>query len=124
MRRGKNEGSIRERKDGRFEVRVTAGIDFETGKAKRISSQAPLLVLLGDIPISQYLNRVADIDFSSLQEFTKRYGYGNTFSVKIRDKVIKVLPLAHPRQIGALGTHNEKWYLLHKKWEMDRLNEK
>ena len=37
MRRGKNEGSIRERKDGRFEVRVTAGIDFETGKAKRIS---------------------------------------------------------------------------------------
>lgn len=89
-----------------------------------MESQAPLLVLLGDIPISQYLNRVTDIDFSSLQEFTERYGYGNTFSVQIRDKVIKVLPLAHPRQIGALGTHNEKWYLLHKKWEINRLNEK
>ena len=37
MRRGKNKGSIRERKDGRFEVRVTASIDFEIGKAKRIS---------------------------------------------------------------------------------------
>lgn len=36
-RRNHNEGSIRERKDGRFEVRVTAGIDFETGKSKRIS---------------------------------------------------------------------------------------
>ena len=35
-RRNHNEGSIRERKDGRFEVRVTAGIDFETGKSKRI----------------------------------------------------------------------------------------
>ena len=36
-RRNHNEGSIRERKDSRFEVRVTAGIDFETGKSKRIS---------------------------------------------------------------------------------------
>lgn len=36
-KRGQNEGSIRERKDGRFEVRVTAGYDFETGKSKRIS---------------------------------------------------------------------------------------
>ena len=36
MRR-KNEGSIRERKDGRWEVRVTTGIDFETGKSKRVS---------------------------------------------------------------------------------------
>ena len=36
-KRGHNEGSIRERKDGRFEVRVTAGYDFETGKSKRIS---------------------------------------------------------------------------------------
>ena len=39
-RRNHNEGSIRERKDGRFEVRVTAGIDFETGKSKRISYYA------------------------------------------------------------------------------------
>lgn len=36
-RRNNNEGSIRERKDGRFEVRVTAGFDFSTGKRKRIS---------------------------------------------------------------------------------------
>ena len=39
-KRGKNEGSIRERKDGRFEVRVTSGIDFSTGKSKRISYYA------------------------------------------------------------------------------------
>lgn len=36
-KRGHNEGSIKERKDGRYEVRVTAGYDFETGKQKRIS---------------------------------------------------------------------------------------
>lgn len=39
-KRGQNEGSIKERKDGRFEVRVTAGYDFETGKSKRISYYA------------------------------------------------------------------------------------
>lgn len=35
--RGHNEGSIRERKDGRFEVRITGEYDFETGKNKRLS---------------------------------------------------------------------------------------
>ncbi len=85
-----------------------------------MESQAPLLVLLGDIPIAQYLNRAAEVDFSSLQEFTERYGYGNTVSVRIRDRIVEVLPLAHPRQIGALGTHSEKWYLLHQQWEADR----
>lgn len=39
-KRGHNEGNIRERSDGRFEVRVTAGIDFATGKPKRISYYA------------------------------------------------------------------------------------
>lgn len=37
---GHNEGSIRQRKDGLWEVRVTAGIDFATGKSKRISYYA------------------------------------------------------------------------------------
>ena len=37
MRRNNNEGSIKERKDGRYEVRVTAGYDFKTGHTKRIS---------------------------------------------------------------------------------------
>ena len=87
-----------------------------------MESQAPLLVLLGDIPIAQYLKRVAEVDFSSLQEFTERYGYGNTVSVQIRDRIVDILPLAHPRQIGALGTHSEKWYLLHQQWETDRHN--
>lgn len=87
-----------------------------------MESQAPLLVLLGDIPIAQYLKRVAEVDFSSLQKFTERYGYGNTVSVQIRDRIVDILPLAHPRQIGALGTHSEKWYLLHQQWETDRHN--
>ena len=87
-----------------------------------MESQAPLLVLLGDIPIAQYLKRVAEVDFSSLQEFTESYGYGNTVSVRIRDRIVEVLPLAYPRQIGVLGTHIEKWYLLHQQWEAGQRN--
>ena len=33
----------------------------------------------------------------------------------------QVLPLAHPRQIGALGSHSERWYHVHQEWERDRV---
>ena len=80
-------------------------------------SKADLLVLLGDIPIAQFLNAVADIPFTSLQEFVNLYGYGKATDVTIDGRTIKVLPLAHPRQIGALGAHSEKWNTLHQEWE-------
>jgi len=83
-------------------------------------SDARLLVLLGDIPIKQFLKTVADIPYSSLQEYVDLYGYGNPTDVTIQGRTIKVLPLAHPRQIGALGTHSEKWYQMHQKWEKKR----
>ena len=31
LRRGHNEGNIRQRTDGRWEVRLSAGIDYKTG---------------------------------------------------------------------------------------------
>jgi uracil-DNA glycosylase len=80
-------------------------------------SEAELLVLLGDIPIAQYLKRVADVPYSTLGEFVELYGYGNAAETVIQGKTIQVLPLAHPRQIGALGAHSEKWHLAHKEWE-------
>ena len=83
-------------------------------------SDARLLVLLGDIPIKQFLKRVADIPYSSLQEYVDLYGYGNESDVVVGGRVMKVLPLAHPRQIGALGTHSEKWYKMHQEWEKKR----
>ena len=38
--RSNREGNIRHRADGRYEVRVTTGIDFATGEAKRVSCYA------------------------------------------------------------------------------------
>ena len=82
-----------------------------------MESEADLLVLLGDIPIAQYLNRVADVPYSTLGEYVDLYGYGNATEVQISGRKLKVLPLAHPRQIGALGAHSEKWNLMHREWE-------
>ena len=80
-------------------------------------SQADLLILLGDIPIKQFLNPVANIPYSSLKEYSDIYGYGNSTEVVIDGRTIKILPLAHPRQIGALGFHSKDWYNKHQEWE-------
>lgn len=82
-----------------------------------LKSQAELLVLLGDIPIAQYLRRAADVPFSSLQEYADLFGYGNPTEAEIGGKTLQILPLAHPRQIGALGTHSDKWFRIHRQWE-------
>ena len=93
-----------------------------TERSKQITeeilcSEAETLVLLGDIPIAQYLKKVSDVRFSSLQEYVDIYGYGNRTEVCIDGRKINVLPLAHPRQIGALGAHSEKWFNTHMDWE-------
>lgn len=80
-------------------------------------SQASLLVLLGDIPIKQFLNRITHVNYTSLQEYVSNYGYGNPSQALINGRSINVLPVAHPRQIGALGAHSEKWYQHHIEWE-------
>lgn len=85
--------------------------------AELMESQAELLILLGDIPIAQYLKKVADIPYSTLGEYVDLYGYGNMTEIIVNGKTIKVLPLAHPRQIGALGAHSEKWCKAHHEWE-------
>lgn len=85
-----------------------------------MQSKAELLVLLGDIPIEQFLRRVSDVPYSTLQEYVDLYGYGNPSDAAIHEKHIKVLPLAHPRQIGALGAHSERWHKVHAQWEQGR----
>ena len=80
-------------------------------------SRAELLVLLGDIPVAQFLNRVASVPFHSLQTYVDLCGYGTPVPITLNGRTIRVLPLAHPRQIGALGAHSEKWNSMHRKWE-------
>ncbi len=85
-------------------------------KNELIESGASVLVLLGDLPIKQFLCRVAQVDFNSLQAYVDKHGYGKSISVQIGDRQYSVIPLAHPRQIGALGAHSEKWFRAHQEW--------
>ena len=81
-------------------------------------SKAEMLVLLGDIPIKQFLNVVASVDYKTLQEYNNKcHGYGVITEVVINGKTYKLLPLAHPRQIGGLGSHNSNWFNKHQEWE-------
>lgn len=74
-RRGHNEGSIRERKDGRFEVRVTAGTDFETGKSKRISyyanTKAEAVKLLHEVEYHIHISEMVDPTSTKLIDWLK-----------------------------------------------------
>lgn len=85
--------------------------------AELIQSDAGILVLLGDIPIKQYLRRAAVVPYTSLQEYCDLYGYGSETEAEIGGRRIKVVPLAHPRQIGGLGLHSPKWRAMHEAWE-------
>lgn len=87
-----------------------------------MQSEADLLILLGDIPIAQYLKKVSDVPYSTLGEYVELYGYGNITETTIHGKNMNILPLAHPRQIGALGAHSEKWYTAHQEWVSNRSN--
>lgn len=83
-----------------------------------LESRAKTIVLLGDIPIKQYLRKVCSLDFTDLRDYTKKYGYGKPIRLKIADTTISVVPIAHPRQIGGLGRSNQFWFEEHRKWEM------
>ena len=74
------------------------------------------------VPIQQFLNRVAEVNYTSLQEYVDRYEYGKKSQAVINGKSITILPLAHPRQIGALGAHSEKWNQAHFIWEKRQMS--
>jgi hypothetical protein len=72
-------------------------------------SKAEMLILLGDMPIRQYLRHVEKVNFSNLREYTQRYGYGAPLPVEIASRKLNLLPLAHPRQISQLGRSSISW---------------
>ncbi len=70
-------------------------------------SKAGKLILLGDIPIKQYLKYVCDIGFSDLNDYIKKYGYGSPYKGIIKEKEIDVIPLAQPDKITGFLPHTE-----------------
>jgi uracil-DNA glycosylase len=81
-----------------------------------IESEARVLILLGDKPIQWFLSYF-DNHWSKLSDFGRDDRlYGQLHNAQVGSKEIKVLPLAHPRQIAKLGQSSAVWYGFHKKW--------
>jgi hypothetical protein len=79
-------------------------------------SHAETIVLLGDAPVTHWLRRF-DRRWASLRDFGDRDDdYGERRPVKIADRHYEILPLAHPRQVAALGSHSPKWRDRHERW--------
>ncbi len=80
-------------------------------------SEADLLITLGDQPILNFLNFVADEwDWISLAELFEDRNYGEELTGLIGGRDIRVLPLVHPRQIEGMGQHNPEWKERHGEW--------
>jgi uracil-DNA glycosylase len=86
--------------------------------AEIIESEAKTLILLGDKPIQWFLSYF-DNRWGKLSDFGHdSQSYGQLHKVRIGDKEMDVLPLAHPRQIARLGQSSAVWYDSHEKWLM------
>jgi len=75
-------------------------------------SRAGVLILLGDKPIQWFL-KCFDDRWHRLSDFPQ---YGQLYTAQVGEKVVQVLPLAHPRQIAKLGLFSKKWFGLHQDW--------
>ncbi len=81
-----------------------------------VKPRPEILVLLGDQPIVHYLTKRGGPWRSLAQPSTER-GYGRLLEMTIAGVKLQVLPLAHPRQASALGSHSERWRDAHAQWK-------
>lgn len=87
--------------------------------AEVVAAEPEVVVLLGDQPIRNWL-RFYDKKWSRLSDFgDEPKTYGRLHEASIAGKSYQVLPVAHPRQVGGLGTHSAKWRELHEHWKVN-----
>ena len=81
-----------------------------------VESKARVVILLGDLPIRWFLAYFDD-RWTHLSDFEfDNHSYGRLQDVQGGGKGIRVLPLAHPRQIAKLGLSSVLWYSKHETW--------
>lgn len=81
------------------------------------SSEAKVLILLGDLPIKYFLSYYSEEKMSYLSNYGLEIGdYGKPTLTAINGKKYQVIPLVHPRQAGKLGHYDEEWNNLHQEW--------
>jgi len=75
-------------------------------------SDADVVVFLGDEPIRHWLAH-----YDGRRKKLSAFGdYGRLHELTLGSRTRQVLPLAHVRQIGALGAHSQRWKAAHAEW--------
>ena len=75
-------------------------------------SKAKILITLGDQPLKHFVHPLC-----GQSRRLAAYAYGKPVRLELDGLSLHLLPLAHPRQIGKLGTSSQKWYDEHQRWK-------
>lgn len=79
------------------------------------AAQPEVLVVLGDQPLKHFVSRF-ERRWRKLSSFGE---YGRLHATRLDDVPVSLLPLAHPRQVAALGRHSPRWRGAHQAWLRD-----
>jgi uracil-DNA glycosylase len=83
------------------------------------ASNARTLVVLGDVPIQQFVKPLCSgVKVKNLAHLTELAGgYGKPWQTEIGGRPMTVIGLCHPRQAAKLGSSSAKWYEMHQAWK-------
>jgi hypothetical protein len=85
--------------------------------AEIAAAQPDVLVTLGDQPIKDFIGPQAGITQRSVRALGDDAArYGRFHQITLGGRTMKLLPLVHPRQAGALGAASPVWTKLHAGW--------
>jgi hypothetical protein len=92
--------------------------------AEFLRAKPKTLITLGEAPLIQFvipLLKKSGVNFpyKKLSDFPK---YGQKIPIELGGYVFNLLPLTHPRQIGALGSHSRDWFQRHAEWVAEQIN--
>lgn len=83
---------------------------------KELLVAAPqVFITLGDQPLKWFMKPYGSKSRLASYGETKAE-YGRLHNIEVAGRKLKLLPLAHPRQAGKLGSHSSKWNELHTYW--------
>lgn len=86
-------------------------------EAEVSESGADILITLGDQPLKWFSSHFGTKSLlSAYGKDPDEYGRLHPIPEKIGGRIMKLLPLVHPRQAARLGSHSSDWYELHKHW--------
>lgn len=83
-------------------------------------SEADILITLGDQPLKWFSSHFGTKSLlSAYGKGRDEYGRLHPIPEKIGGRIMKLLPLVHPRQAARLGSHSSDWYKLHEYWTLN-----